>query len=58
MAMKRIRAMSMPRPPQSRWAKWMVPPPSCGHPVAARAARTSRIVAIADTRKNSRSSYA
>ncbi len=23
----------MPSPPQSRWAKWILPPPSCGQPV-------------------------
>src|SRR5665647_3027404 len=50
-ARNRMMAMSMPRPPQSRWAKWILPPPSCGHPVAARMPRTRRIVAIADTKK-------
>ena len=36
MAMKRMKASSMPMPPHSRWAKWILPPPSWGQPVAAR----------------------
>ena len=54
-AMKRMRAMSMPSPPQSRWAKWILPPPSWGQPLAARMDRTTRIVAIAVTRNSSMS---
>ena len=45
-------------PPQSRWAKWILPPPSCGQPVAARMARTSRMVATEETKKTSKSCIA
>ncbi len=58
MAMNRMNASSMPMPPQSRWAKWILPPPSCGQPVAARIMRTSRMVAMEETKKTSKSCMA